>query len=246
MPIDETLTTNGHWEVSLSSGTLTGQAIYTSAGGTIITTPQFSWSDSTATAATDTTWSWTAMPAEHTNFIRVVGNQVRDMGGQLHGIRVEPPSEERRIQNLQARTKNRILARRRRLPIGEKARDLLKLILTAPEWLEWERFGSVRIFGSEGGRYEINPSWSGHIFRLDPETDAPTHKLCYHPPMALPVEDRVASLVMEMKSNERQILEQANIHTWNQFEKDRVERRRREARFGMGEMTPARDELLAA
>ena len=123
-------------------------------------------------------------------------------------------------------TKLRLEKERKARQPREKARTLLRSLLTEEEWQSWREHNSVRLLGSEGGLYEIGCGWAGMLYKLDPATSEPLAKLCCHPPSHFPVEDRVATLVLALRADENDVLHRANVHHFSDEEKRRVRARR--------------------
>jgi len=146
--------------------------------------------------------------------------------GHWYWTNVEEPSQERLLRDrLERRRVDRV--------VEARARSLLRRILTDEEWLDYERHGSVRIVGRLGA-YEVGGGsgfgepgrgWQGMIYRLDAAGE-PAEKLCCHPPLEYPLEDRIAAVVLALRTNEEGVLRKANRHAWKPHERERVRLRR--------------------
>lgn len=122
--------------------------------------------------------------------------------------------------------RSRLEMSRRARTVRTAARSLLRSILTEGEWLDWRLHESVRVVGSLGGVYEIGcRGWTGMIHRIGVD-GIPTEKLCCHPPSCYPPEDRVATLVLALRTDEGEVLRKANRHRMGEEERRRVAARR--------------------
>jgi hypothetical protein len=106
------------------------------------------------------------------------------------------------------------------------------MVLTPEEQAYFNRFGNLRITGSEGGQYEIGVrSQSGNIRPLTTvkvgvknfmysgaRTAGPDNLLCAHPSpwtpdgLRLPLLDAIATQVLTIKVNEKHFLKTAFIY----------------------------------
>lgn len=168
----------------------------------------------TATATTTTATSnivWPIWCESHT-----VGNVVVSQRDD------ESWRERQRIRN----TKDRIKSAR----VKRTATSLLRCVVGEALFQEWVRHGSIRFPGSDGGLFEVNPEWIGMVYELDPDTKEPKRKLCVHPSSRFPVEDRVAALYLGLTTDQRKIIEKANVHGFAERERERISMRRRGGR----------------
>lgn len=129
--------------------------------------------------------------------------------------------------------KESILKRRDKIRIDRTAEKLLHDILCPEEWLEYRRYGSVRVVGSLGGIYEVGRGgartakhgWSGNVYQLGPAGD-PLQKLCVHAGFNFPIADEMVGLILALRTNEQAVLDKANRHRFQPHEKERVKLRR--------------------
>lgn len=162
------------------------------------------------------------------NTINVDGHTHRFEGGIYR-----PESAEEKAKRVARQTRERLKRQRLEVRAAVRAASLLKSILTAQQWNDWLRFGSVRIVGKKGiydvgagkGWGEAGRGWQGMIYRLD-HNGEPQEKLCCHPPSSYPDEDRVAAVVLALRADEDDVLRKANSHAWGDHEKERVRLRR--------------------
>ena len=100
--------------------------------------------------------------------------------------------------------------RRRQLKIDQKAEALLRMVLTPDQWLEYRRFGSVRLRIGELV-YEVGAGWAGNLAEFDLQGKL-KRRLCVHAPPDYPVGDRIATLILGLKDNPGRVLGLANDH----------------------------------
>lgn len=97
------------------------------------------------------------------------------------------------------------------------ALELLKLVMTAEEYEEYESEGFIRITGSAGNRYEIKQNgFEGNVALLDGMSE-PIVRYCCHPQMfhdgyALPDEDAWVAQILALKTDEEKFIATANVH----------------------------------
>lgn len=143
-------------------------------------------------------------------------------------IRVEPKPTDPVVQaKREAAARIRALVRKReQRVVDRRAEQLLLSVLTEAQTLDWRRYGSFRVRGSEGGLYEMGCGWAGRLIQLDPVTGEPLRKLCIHPDMSFPLADRLVTLLLHLQTGEAEVVRRANAHAWHDREKERVRLRR--------------------
>jgi hypothetical protein len=124
-----------------------------------------------------------------------------------------------------AALKRKLERRRSQRGIRRAADQLLQSILTEAEWEEWRRYDSVRVVGSEGGVYEVGVGWEGMLFKIGIDGE-PEQKLCCHPSTQYPTGDRMATMILALRTNEAEIIRKANVHHFSDADKQRVRARR--------------------
>jgi hypothetical protein len=107
----------------------------------------------------------------------------------------------------------------------DRARDLLRLLLTEEQWAAYEEAKEFVVTAASGRRYKIVHGYAGNIHLLG-DDDGTDERLCIHPSMyidggPLPVEDALASQVLMLTADEERFRNVANITPY---------RRRREQR----------------
>jgi len=93
----------------------------------------------------------------------------------------------------------------------ERARALLKSVLTPSQWLEYEEHGTITISSQSGRRYRLdNRTIVRNITRLDDEGQV-VEFLCCHPTDDLPVEDVLLTQKLHLECAEESFRKTANI-----------------------------------
>ncbi len=93
----------------------------------------------------------------------------------------------------------------------ERARILLKSVLTPSQWREYEEQGTITISSQSGRRYRLdNRTIVRNISRLD-ENDQVVELLCCHPTEDLPVEDVLVAQKLHLECAEESFRRTANI-----------------------------------
>lgn len=154
-------------------------------------------------------------------------------------VRIEPETDEQKEKREQRQKCRDLKARIKTRRKTRVATALLRRLLCERQMQEWDLYRAVRVVGSDGGLFEINPRWCGHLYQLDPVTGEPLRKLCVHPCTSFPVEDRVAALALNLQSDERDVIDRANAHHFSKDEKRAVQRRRRTCRRDVAFAGPA-------
>lgn len=118
----------------------------------------------------------------------------------------EEEREERRRRDLEAA--------QRREAATERARDLLRLVLSDEQWADFEAGKSFHVIGSDGGRYRVRYGTTGNVALV--RDDQVIERLCAHPRLyeiggVLPTEDVLAAQVLALRHDEAGFRAVANI-----------------------------------
>ncbi len=189
----------------------------TTTGGDAWTT----WNSTAATYLTTNIWSsWTTGTA---------GNSTPSSGFTFSPYRAPALTPEQKLEaerkQRQIDLKAKLKERRQKRVARQRARALLKSLLTAIEWSEYQRYGSVQVVGSLGGKYEVGGGTMGMVTQLDDDYN-PIQKICYHPSTQYVVEDRVAAVILDIKCDESRVRTQGNKHSWCGDEQRKAKARR--------------------
>lgn len=190
----------------------------------------YAWTDTTTnvsvtTGSSDTTGSFQNVVWDSWNSTTTTGSSYTTSGQVVYwrSWASDADREAARRRREQAALKSRL----ERSPIRKRAAALLRRLLSDDQWRDYEQHESVRVVGSQGGLYEVgHNNWEGMLVKLDPQTEQPIEKLCCHPSASYPAEDRIATMVLALQTDEPSILAKANRHPWKQYERERVEKRR--------------------
>lgn len=193
-----------HWTTASNTITITGS--HTASG------IWRSWIDSTSTAGTtihirDNIWTeWVGNQAGPTNVVHA-------------------PPQRTKIQLL----KEKIVRVRKGRRVKERGLDLLRSIVTAEQWRDFRRYGSVREAG-EHAVYEVGCGWIGHVYELDFQGN-PLRKLCLQMGVGQAGKtftkgDRIAAVLLALRHDEAGTVSMAGKHGWLPHEKERVKARR--------------------
>lgn len=125
----------------------------------------------------------------------------------------------------QAELRDRIKRRMQRARQRRVAEAMLRDVLSAEQWRDWQRFRSVRLRGKRG-LFEINPASLGELYLLAPDGKKVAEKFCVHASSAFCVEDRVVALVLALQSDEDEVMRRANRPKVTVEEERRVVARR--------------------
>jgi len=179
-----------------------------------------SWAATASTGYTNAVWNeWTTGTTTGSSWV-TYSTSPRKLTPE-EKAKAEKAALRGKLSALKARLKELRAKREAR----ERARNLLKELLTAAEWSEYRRYGSVQIVGSLGGKYEVGGATTGMVTQLD-ENWNPVQKICYHPSTQYAVEDRVAAVILDIKCDESRVRTQGNKHSWGTGEERRAKARR--------------------
>lgn len=131
----------------------------------------------------------------------------------------EPETEEQRTEREAQleQIRERVHARRHEhKKIKERARTLLRSVLTEEQWRDWETLEQFTVVGSHGGRYRIMSGSVGNVYWFDDNGDIARY--CAHPQLVdaegrnLPNEDVLAAQTLALMTDEAQFIRTANVH----------------------------------
>ena len=217
MPVYDSFTTINTSTTTATTGT--GDGVWTA------------WNDTTSSS----NWATGIWPTDATTF----GTRTFDANNVTYRYGPAPaPLTQQELDERLERLRVEVIARdgvnlklrlrhaRERRRIRANASGLLRTLLTADQWKEYRRFGSVRVAGKDHV-YEVGGGrgWEGMIYKLDFQ-GVPVAKLCCHPSHDYPTEDRVAAVVLALRSDEDAVIREANVHQFREHEKERVKLRR--------------------
>ncbi len=174
----------------------------------------------TATTCSDTTWyEWTGNTAVGTNAItEAVGRENTAVGRGTVAIGYRALTQD--YSEIETPEYRKHLAE-----VNERAAVLLKSLLTEPEWLEYKEHDSILVLGSDDILYEVGYSgWQGMIYAIGPDGSI-AQKLCCHPPHDYPRDDRVAAVMLALRSDAAGVVQKANSYPLCDDEKNMVRRR---------------------
>ena len=96
----------------------------------------------------------------------------------------------------------------------DKARALLRQMLTENQRVDLDQNGGFHVEGSEGGHYKIRVGRAGNVLRLG-DTNEPVETLCAHPEdPEIPTADTMLAQFLLLRIDEPAFLAVANSRRW--------------------------------
>lgn len=214
-----------HWTTASDTVVVTGNFIATAHG--LASGIWRSWIDGASTAGTtlhirDDIWTEWVENSDHTR-VPLQSERVENQAGPTNVVYAPP--RKTKIEVL----KEKIVRVRKGRKVKERGLDILRSIVTAEQWSDFRRYGSVREVG-EHAVYEVGCGWIGHVYELDFQGN-PLRKLCLQMGVgqagkSFTKGDRIAAVLLALRHDEADTVSMAGKHGWLPHEKERVKARR--------------------
>lgn len=218
---------------AILSGTYWGALHGTNGTNTTFTAGTIAYAQSTGGYVTYTggapqTWTTTTFPADLTPRLNTPRAEYRELlddqeprelteedRAAREQVRVEHERRTAEMHRVRAEREAELWARVE--AANERARDLLRSVVTDEQWQEFERDNSITVRGSAGGLYSVVCSGTNGNVRYLSEGGEVLGTLCAHPhdytdEGDIPTTDLHAGQVLALATDEQAWLSKANVH----------------------------------